>query len=83
MDQEIQRRMGAAVRKFGQPHARLFPCIGMWVQTPLGEGQLLAVFASACEVWPGGKGPDGEPKHTFRARPEDITPVNDLQSGKV
>ena len=34
-----------ALRRFGQPHARLFPFLGRKVWTPEGAGTLLQVFA--------------------------------------
>ena len=37
-------------RRFGQPHARLFPCLGLQVMTPAGPGKLLQVFAARCTV---------------------------------
>ncbi|HXP68641.1 MAG TPA: hypothetical protein VOA88_05110 [Candidatus Dormibacteraeota bacterium] len=76
MDEEIQRRMDTALKKFRQPHAVLFPFIDAWVQTPLGEGKLLAVFADACEIQPSGTQANGKPKGTFRVPPEDIKPVS-------
>jgi len=37
-------------RRFGQPHARLFPLIGKRVTTPRGDGMLLQVFSSQVTV---------------------------------
>jgi hypothetical protein len=37
-------------RKFGAPHARLFPFIGRKVRTPQGAGVLLQVFRGRCGV---------------------------------
>jgi TubC N-terminal docking domain len=37
-------------RRFGQPHARLFPLLGRRVATPKGRGRLLQVFASRAAV---------------------------------
>jgi hypothetical protein len=39
-----------AERRFGQPHARLFPFIGRKVRTPGGPGTLLQVFAERVTV---------------------------------
>jgi len=39
-----------AERRFGQPHARLFPYIGRKVRTPRGHGTLLQVFAERATV---------------------------------
>jgi hypothetical protein len=39
-----------AERRFGQPHARLFPFIGRKVRTPGGPGTLLQVFADRVTV---------------------------------
>jgi hypothetical protein len=38
------------VRRFGQPHARLFPFLGRKVRTPSGPGTLLQVFADRVTV---------------------------------
>jgi hypothetical protein len=39
-----------ATRRFGQPHARLFPLIGRKVRTPVGPGTLIQVFADRVTV---------------------------------
>jgi hypothetical protein len=39
-----------AERRFGQPHARLFPFLGRKVRTPAGPGTLLQVFAERVTV---------------------------------
>lgn len=39
-----------AERRFGQPHARLFPSLGRKVRTPGGSGTLLQVFADRVTV---------------------------------
>jgi hypothetical protein len=39
-----------AERRFGQPHAKLFPFIGRKVRTPSGPGTLLQVFAERVTV---------------------------------
>jgi hypothetical protein len=75
--EEIERRMAESVKKFHQPYARLFPFIGWWVRTPLGEGRLLAVFASAAEVHPSGTNANGKPKDTFRVQPENVEPISE------
>jgi hypothetical protein len=49
-DSDLRERMEASARQFEQPHARLFPLIGKRVWTPEGEGTLLSVFATRCEV---------------------------------
>jgi hypothetical protein len=38
------------VRRFDQPHARLFPLLGRKVRTPSGPGTLLQVFADRVTV---------------------------------
>jgi hypothetical protein len=38
------------VRRFGQPHARLFPFLGRKVRTPAGPGTLQQVFADRVTV---------------------------------
>jgi hypothetical protein len=40
----------AAERRFGQPHAKLFPFLGRKVRTPGGPGTLLQVFADRVTV---------------------------------
>jgi len=39
-----------AERRFGQPHAKLFPFIGRKVRTPAGAGTLIQVFAERVTV---------------------------------
>ena len=39
-----------AERRFGVPHARLFPLIGRRVSTPAGDGTLVQVFAERAAV---------------------------------
>jgi len=39
-----------AERRFGQPHAKLFPFIGRKVRTPAGTGTLIQVFAGRVTV---------------------------------
>ena len=39
-----------ALRRFAQPHAKLFPFIGRKVRTPQGTGTLIQVFASKVAV---------------------------------
>jgi TubC N-terminal docking domain len=40
----------AAERRYGQPHARLFPFLGRKVRTPAGPGTLIQVFAERVTV---------------------------------
>lgn len=47
---DLPRESSAGVRRFGQPHARLFPLIGRKVRTPGGQGTLLQVFADRVTV---------------------------------
>jgi hypothetical protein len=77
MDEQLQRRVDDLVDRFHQPHVALFPFIGTWVRTPLGEGKLLAVFATSCEVHPTGTKANGKPLDTFRVPPEDVEPVGE------
>ena len=44
------RASADAERRFGQPHARLFPFLGRKVRTPGGPGTLLQVFADRVTV---------------------------------
>jgi hypothetical protein len=39
-----------ALRRFGQPHAKLFPFIGRKVRTPRGPGTLIQVFEDGATV---------------------------------
>lgn len=39
-----------AERRFGQPHAKLFPFLGRKVRTPEGPGTLIQVFAERVTV---------------------------------
>lgn len=39
-----------AERRFGQPHARLFPFLGRKVRTPRGPGTLVQIFADRATV---------------------------------
>ena len=39
-----------AERRFGRPHAKLFPFIGRKVRTPVGAGTLIQVFAEKVTV---------------------------------
>jgi hypothetical protein len=39
-----------AVRRFGAPHARLYPFLGSTVSTPAGPGTLLQVFSERAAV---------------------------------
>ena len=47
---DLQRESAEAERRFGQPHAKLFPFIGRKVRTPDGPGTLLQVFADCVTV---------------------------------
>jgi hypothetical protein len=47
---DLQRNSTEADRRFGQPHAKLFPFIGRKVRTPEGPGTLLQVFADRVTV---------------------------------
>jgi hypothetical protein len=58
-----------AERRFGQPHARLFPFIDKRVWTPIGTGILLQVSAEQCEILLDGQ------SHTVRVRLEDVRPI--------
>ncbi len=52
-------------RRFGQPHARLFPFLGRRVQTPAGQGRLIQIFTERVAVDCGDVGPDGTGKVRF------------------
>jgi len=54
VDYLLERESRLAERRFGQPHARLFPFVGKQVWTPEGKGKLLSVYAETCEVLPEG-----------------------------
>jgi hypothetical protein len=56
-----------AERRFGQPHAKLFPYIRKRVWTPTGPGTLLSAFAEQCEILPEGA--------TKTVRAEDVRPI--------
>jgi hypothetical protein len=47
---DLRRTCAEVERRFGQPHARLFPFIGRKVRTPTGSGTLLQVFADRVTV---------------------------------
>lgn len=59
-----------AERRFGQPHAKLFPFIGRKVRTPAGPGTLLQVFAERVTVVL-----DSQLKRCARFAPGEIEPV--------
>lgn len=58
-----------AERRFGQPHARLFPFVNKVVWTPAGTGKLLSVYAETCEVLPDGT------TRTMRVPTADVRPI--------
>lgn len=58
-------------RRFGQPHARLFPLLGRKVRTPAGPGTLLQVFADRVTVLL-----DSELSKCSFFRPTEIEPVS-------
>ena len=60
-----------AERRFGQPHAKLFPFIGRKVRTPSGPGTLLQVFAERVTV-----ALDSELSRCAFFRPAEIEPVS-------
>jgi hypothetical protein len=60
-----------AVRRFGQPHAKLFPFIGRKVRTPAGPGTLLQVFSERVTVVL-----DSELSRCSVFQPGEIEPVN-------
>jgi hypothetical protein len=60
-----------AERRFGQPHAKLFPFIGHKVRTPSGPGTLIQVFAERVTVLLDSER-DGS---CARFLPADISPV--------
>jgi hypothetical protein len=60
-----------AERRFGQPHAKLFPFIGCKVRTPAGVGMLVQVFAERVTVLL-----DSELSRCSLFRPTEIEPVS-------
>ncbi len=60
-----------AERRFGHPHAKLFPYIGRKVRTPEGPGTLLQVFAERVTVLL-----DSELKKCAFFMPEQIEPAS-------
>jgi len=60
-----------AERRFGQPHAKLFPFLGRKVRTPAGPGTLLQVFSERVTVLL-----DSELTHCSFFRPAEIEPVS-------
>jgi hypothetical protein len=60
-----------AERRFGQPHARLFPFIGRKVRTSAGVGTLLQVFAERVTVVL-----DSELSRCAFFRPAEIEPIS-------
>jgi hypothetical protein len=61
----------AAERRFGQPHAKLFPFLGRKVRTPTGPGTLIQVFAERVTVLL-----DSESDKCSFFRPAQIEPVS-------
>src|SRR5690242_15913424 len=47
---DLIEQMNQSAKRFAQPHARLFPLIGKKVWTTKGQGILLQVFATRCQV---------------------------------
>jgi hypothetical protein len=60
-----------AERRFGQPHAKLFPFLGRKVRSPAGPGTLLQVFAERVTVLL-----DSELSRCSFFRPAEIEPVS-------
>lgn len=60
-----------AQRRFGKPHAKLFPFLGRKVRTPSGPGTLLQVFAERATV-----ALDSELSRCAFFRPAEIEPVS-------
>jgi hypothetical protein len=60
-----------AVRRFTQPHAKLFPFLGRKVRTPSGPGTLLQVFACRVTVLL-----DSELSRCSFFQPREIVPVS-------
>lgn len=60
-----------AERRFGQPHAKLFPFIGRKVRTPEGPGTLIQVFRDRVTVVL-----DAEPSKCSCFAPGEIEPAN-------
>jgi len=58
-------------RRFGQPHAKLFPFLGRKVRTPGGPGTLIQVFADRVTVLL-----DAELSQCSFFRPVEIEPLN-------
>jgi hypothetical protein len=63
-----------AERRFGQPHAKLFPYLGRKVRTPAGPGTLLQVFAARATVLL-----DSELSRCSFFPPTEIVPVSSLK----
>jgi hypothetical protein len=60
-----------ALRRFAQPHAKLFPFIGRKVRTPRGAGTLIQVFAHRAAVVL-----EGQLEHCDFFRPDEIEPAS-------
>jgi hypothetical protein len=59
-------------RRFGQPHAKLFPFLGRKVRTPSGPGTLIQVFAERATVLL-----DSQLHKCAWFTPEEIRPIGD------
>ena len=59
-----------AERRFGQPHAKLFPFIGRKVRTPEGPGTLIQVYADRVIVLL-----DADRDRCARFAPQEVTPA--------
>lgn len=57
------------VRRFGQPHARLFPFLGRPVATPRGPGRLIQVFRDRAGV-----ALDSDPDRVVYLLPSEVRP---------
>lgn len=57
------------VRRFGHPHARLYPFLGRTVETSQGSGRLVQVFSDRAAVVL-----DGDPSHLTFLLPAEIRP---------
>lgn len=60
-----------AERRFGRPHAKLFPFLGRKVRTPVGVGTLIQVIADRCTVVL-----DSQMSQCAWLLPSDIVPVS-------
>ena len=58
-----------AERRFGEPHARLYPFLGRTVETPAGPGRLLQVFVDRVAVVL-----DHDPRRVTYLLPSEVLP---------